>query len=783
MSSPTIVPLIAYSTFNGLVGANFSLVIPAGYLGVLVDNPLDKRIDLDIAPNAITELLVWTGASNNDWDYISLNWRLNGVPEVYTNSRQVVFDDSALKTTVNLAGDFSPASMVMSNSLVDYTFSGPGSLTGANSLWLKGSRTTVLENAGLNTFTGDTIVSRGTLALAGVGSIANSAVVSLLPGATLDATRRTDGTLTLGGSQTLQGDGAVIGNLVEVLNSSVSPGGGMVGKLTVSGAATLGGTTYMDLSKLPLTNDVLQASSLVYGGTLVLSVLNGSLADADTFRLFAASDYSGAFFSIVPPIPYPGGAWDVSSLASDGILRVGPQPPPTIATPGDLTVACSGPGGTPVSFTVTAKDFLGNPIPIVCQPPSGTGFPVGRTPVHCEATDSAGNTATATFTITVTDTTPVSLSAAVQTGQLLLSWPETCSRYFLEASSTLDAVPPWTLVTAPISSSNGVNTVTLPLRPEAAFFRLGRSPALAFSQIDFELDDGYRPNSDWGAVDLTYVGTTNVQYFNLSVNGTWQVLNIPVAGPNYPGVAQVVTLSFRLSDYGVPVGNVHYDFSLTPFVATMPQGSAPPSTIVASVSDRQVRVFGGETPGAIVYNVATPLTGGLAVSVAGGITNFPNRDQGTNECVPGAVRNGLEYIGINTNDITMEKMKQATAWKTNGCAYGWWTNKDAYMKSNNLPVSTVATTNIADAVSALGGTNKAAVEIGVPGHRACVVKIVDHGGGKYTLTVAHDTQQGQPGGTKTEEVTYDVNTGKVSGGAGVFTTNSLRNFVIETKKN
>jgi len=59
--------------------------------------------------------------------------------------------------------------------------------------------------------------------------------------------------------------------------------------------------------------------------------------------------------------------------------------------------------GSVVEFTVTAQDDVDGPVPVVCDPPSGTTFPKGITTVNCTAVDAAGNIATATFTVTVID--------------------------------------------------------------------------------------------------------------------------------------------------------------------------------------------------------------------------------------------------------------------------------------------------------------------------------------------------------------------------------------------
>jgi hypothetical protein len=54
-----------------------------------------------------------------------------------------------------------------------------------------------------------------------------------------------------------------------------------------------------------------------------------------------------------------------------------------------------------VRFVVTATDDVDGPVLVTCKPRSGTRFRVGRTLVHCSATDTSANAATATFRITV----------------------------------------------------------------------------------------------------------------------------------------------------------------------------------------------------------------------------------------------------------------------------------------------------------------------------------------------------------------------------------------------
>jgi hypothetical protein len=54
-----------------------------------------------------------------------------------------------------------------------------------------------------------------------------------------------------------------------------------------------------------------------------------------------------------------------------------------------------------VTFTVTAQDDLDGALSVSCKPRSGNWFNVGRTRVHCSATDTSGNTGTSTFIVAV----------------------------------------------------------------------------------------------------------------------------------------------------------------------------------------------------------------------------------------------------------------------------------------------------------------------------------------------------------------------------------------------
>lgn len=160
---------------------------------------------------------------------------------------------------------------------------------------------------GANTYNGPTLVSTGTLAISTAAALSASTNISVAAGATLN----------LSGSGTLD------------LNS----------------APTLSGSLAMQISKAGtvLSSDKLALGSgaLVYGGTLTVTAIGSALAGGDTFDLFDAPSFGGAFAATNLPAPPAGLAWDTSRLKVDGTIRmVGTSAPPS--SPMFTTVARSG---------------------------------------------------------------------------------------------------------------------------------------------------------------------------------------------------------------------------------------------------------------------------------------------------------------------------------------------------------------------------------------------------------------------------------------------------------
>ena len=87
----------------------------------------------------------------------------------------------------------------------------------------------------------------------------------------------------------------------------------------------------------------------------------------------------------------------------------GDDEPPRITVPTRTIVEAQSFAGAVVTYAVTADDGRGRPIDPVCDPSSGSMFPIGPTSVTCTAT-AHGETTTRRFTVNVVDRTPPTLS-------------------------------------------------------------------------------------------------------------------------------------------------------------------------------------------------------------------------------------------------------------------------------------------------------------------------------------------------------------------------------------
>ena len=278
--------------------------------------------------------LVWQGTNGSNWDLATTNWLNGSVADQFYNLDLVQFDDTSTNGNVNLVGTLQPATVLVTNNLLNYTIGG-GVLAGFTSLTKNGSGTLTLNSS--NSFSGGTIVNGGILQFinnyyaGGAGAISLNGGTLYLNGVGTGTTISCAGTNTLEAANqpyagfNLQGSGLLnvtlnnpgvfspsgdwsgfsgtlyftTGNWLRELNTvtfgssnavwNLGPAGGLYNKYggaTISLGAVFGGTG-AGLSGATTANA--STTTFVIGGVNTNSVFNGVISDggaANTALIF-----------------------------------------------------------------------------------------------------------------------------------------------------------------------------------------------------------------------------------------------------------------------------------------------------------------------------------------------------------------------------------------------------------------------------------------------------------------------------------------------------------------
>jgi uncharacterized repeat protein (TIGR01451 family) len=237
----------------------------------------------------------------------------------------------------------------------------------------------VILNNGGNTISGSfTIITNANLALVGPAGLSNSVSIDVQLGGVLDVTGRTNvpATLALLSGQTLKGNGVVRGNITMNSGSTLAPGAS-IGTLSISNAATtvtLNGTTVMEINRASTPNaDRLISTTNVFGGTITVTNIGGTLAVNDTFTLFTSTTNRAAFAVTNLPALSAGLGWS-NALSLNGTIKV-------IATATDLAVTKNGPAtvlpAASFSYTIIATNqsaLLASSVVVTDTIPAGLTF-------------------------------------------------------------------------------------------------------------------------------------------------------------------------------------------------------------------------------------------------------------------------------------------------------------------------------------------------------------------------------------------------------------------------
>src|ERR1039458_9156274 len=263
--------------------------------------PLDQAASwLNQAVPGSTEFGVWnaTVAAPNTTNSLSASMTWGGI-KILNPGGPVTLTSGNTLTLNGVAG----TSIDMSSAAQDLTLNCAVALA-SNQTWSVQSSRTLTVGGAIGGLGGLTKSGDGTLLLNGANTYAGGTTVS---------------------NGTLSGNGIIAGPVSVQAGATLSPGIGIgwIGRLAINNTLSLAGTTVMDLNKAAGTNDQVGGMTTVaYGGTLVVTNLAGTLAAGDSFKLFDAAHYTGAFAAISPASPGIGITWDMSYLPADGTLRV-----------------------------------------------------------------------------------------------------------------------------------------------------------------------------------------------------------------------------------------------------------------------------------------------------------------------------------------------------------------------------------------------------------------------------------------------------------------------------
>jgi fibronectin-binding autotransporter adhesin len=319
---------LEFSTSSAL-GSGTAVVLTGGKLGVItsvgsmtVSNPVVVSGDF-VSPGGA--LYVNTSGNNVTW---------SGPITIGTGSDGIVNQIRAVNISVRM--NFSNT-VLGTNELLECTAGNTTNddssvITFNNTVSLGSGGSLLVDGLAVVVLAGNTNVWGGgtTVGLSGNSSFVSSSTATLLVNGELNG-----GALAVVNLATLGGLGTILDPVT--VDGSLAPGNSGIGTLTISNSVTFesDGSAVMEINRASAQNaDLLSATSVAYGGTLIVTNIGNPLQAGDTFHLFNGA-ISGSFaVTNLPALSSTNLFWD-TSLLSSGTIRVGSNvaPMPLITSP------------------------------------------------------------------------------------------------------------------------------------------------------------------------------------------------------------------------------------------------------------------------------------------------------------------------------------------------------------------------------------------------------------------------------------------------------------------
>ena len=144
----TLIGNLSDITVEGLTGHKFKLAYA------------DGKITLTVSDTRANEESVWTGLNGSVWDLMESE-NFASSDKKFVSGDDVVFNDDATNTNVQIAEDVAPASVTFKNKNKVYVLSGEGSIVGDIALSVEGTNTVNIKNT--NKYSAGTVISGGTV--------------------------------------------------------------------------------------------------------------------------------------------------------------------------------------------------------------------------------------------------------------------------------------------------------------------------------------------------------------------------------------------------------------------------------------------------------------------------------------------------------------------------------------------------------------------------------------------------------------------------------------------